>query len=120
MARPYTFQMTLDTLSVTVDATKTTSYRYLETQFGDGYRARRTDGVNPLMERWNISTPPMDVDKCVVLENELAALGANFFEWQAPDDSQVKKWVLDPIEWTRNYMSNDVSSISFTISRYYA
>ncbi len=49
MALPYFTQMTLGTLQLTVEASKTTSIRYLETQFGDGYRARRVDGINPLM-----------------------------------------------------------------------
>lgn len=115
----YYGQMTLSSLSVVVQATKTTSFRYLETQFGDGYRARRQDGVNPIMEKWAISTPAMATDKLVVLEQELEALGTDHFDWQAPDDDTVKKWVLDPIEWKRSYSSNALASISFTISRFY-
>ncbi len=119
MALPYFTKMTLGTLQLTVEASKTTSIRYLETQFGDGYRARRVDGINPLMERWAISTPVMPIDKLVTLEAEIETLATGHFSWQAPDDTAAKNWVLDPIEWQRSYASPDLGSVSFSLSRYY-
>ena len=36
------------------------SFRSLEAQFGDGYRQRGADGINPERQTWRITTLPLD------------------------------------------------------------
>ena len=112
-------QMTLSTLRITPESTKETSFRYLEGNYGDGYISRRQDGISPLNIRWNVTTPNMPADEAEVLEAEIAALGAGYFSWQAPDETAATNWVLDPISWQRNYASTDKASISFSVKRFY-
>jgi len=112
-------QMTLATLAIEQESTKSASFRYLEAQYGDGYRSRRQDGLHPVMESWNIKTPTMPASEAVVLENEIIALGTGYFSWQAPDETLASNWVIDPLEWSRSYDSCDFASLSFTVKRFY-
>lgn len=119
MPVPCDAEMTLGTLCVQVSATKQVSVRYLQQQYGDGYVARRQDGVNPLMETWRVATPPMPVANALALEEELIALGSGFFEWTAPNDTEAKNWVLEPVQWDWSYQTGDIASLSFTLKRWY-
>lgn len=112
-------QMTLATLQLEQESTKDTSFRYLEGTYGDGYVSRRQDGISPLSVRWRVVTPVMPASEAEVLEAEIAALGAGYFSWQAPDESTATNWILDPVAWTRNYVSCDYASVTFTIKRFY-
>ena len=112
-------QITLNNLCVAVDATKQTSFRTIQQQYGDGYMARRQDGVNPVMEMWNVSTPPMPVEDVLALEAELIALGPDFFAWTPPNETASKNWILDPVQWDWSYQTGDMASLSFTLKRWY-
>lgn len=114
-----TGRITLDNLCVTVEAQKTTSFRILQQQYGDGYVARRQDGVNPVSEMWSVSTPLMSAEDCLALENELIALGPRSFEWTPPNEPDAKDWVLDPPQWSWTYASDDLAKIAFTLKRWY-
>ena len=112
--------MTLGSLCISIDGTnKKKSQRYLEQQYGDGYRARRPDGINTLQEMYDITTTPAPVSVVTALENEIIALGAGSFDWQAPDDGASKKWMLDPYQWSWDYKTPSIASLKFTITRYY-
>jgi phage-related protein len=108
-------QIDLGTLRVQVSATGQTSQRILATQFGDGYRERRPDGINTEVRRWSLSTPPMSIEDILELEDELRALGTGTFEWPPPGESFTWFWELDPVEWTRSYQTDHLASLSFNI-----
>lgn len=111
--------ITLNNLCVSIDATKQVTYRTLQQQYGDGYVARRTDGINPVMETWKVSTPMMPVEDVLALEQELIALGPNYFDWTPPNETTAKKWILDPVRWDWDYSTGDIAGLSFTLKRYY-
>ena len=111
--------MTLGTLCVTVDATKTTTFRTLQQQYGDGYMARRQDGVNPVNETWSVSTPLLPYENTQALEDELIELGVGSFQWRAPNETDLKRWILDPPAWSWSYATGDLASLSFTLRRFY-
>ena len=119
MASDCTAALTLGTLCVTVDAKKTTTFRALQQQYGDGYIARRQDGVNPVSEMWTVTTPLQSYEYTQALEDELIALSTGFFEWTAPNESTAKNWILDPITWSWDYATGDLASLSFTLKRWY-
>ena len=119
MPVPCSGVITLNNLCVTVDATKQVAFRTLQQQYGDGYVARRQDGVNPVMETWNVSTPTMPVEDVINLENELIALGTRSFGWTPPNETVEKQWILDPVVWNWTYSSGDKASLSFTLKRWY-
>lgn len=113
-----TAPMTVGTLCVKVEASRTVSVRSLEAQFGDGYLSRRPDGINTVMETWSVSTPLMSVDDAQALETELIALGANSFAWTPPYETTAKQWILQPYQWNWSYDA-DLASLSFTLQRFY-
>lgn len=111
--------ITLGNLTVRVDAKKSTAIRTLQQQFGDGYMARRPDGINTVSETWSISTPPMPIEDLLALEAELTALGSAPFNWQPPGEPITKKWILDPVKWDTDRQTPDIGSLSFAIRRWY-
>lgn len=112
-------QITLNSLCVQVDAKKQASLRTIQQQYGDGYMARRQDGVNPLIEVWQVATPPMPVADVLALDQELITLGTNFFAWTPPNEPAAKNWILDPVTWDWSYQTGDMASLSFTLRRWY-
>ena len=111
-------QMTLGTLCVEVEASRSVSVRTLQAQYGDGYVSRRPDGINTLMEFWTVRTPMRPVDEVQALEAEIIALGANSFAWTPPHETVSKQWVLEPYQWEWSFNA-DVASLSFTLMRFY-
>lgn len=112
----------LSNLCVTPDSQKVTTFRTLEQQYGDGYMARRQDGLNPVNEMWAVRIPPDKVDNIIAFENELIALGAGSFQWTPPNEtptSPVKRWVLNPPQWEWSYQSAEIASLAFNLKRWY-
>jgi len=108
-------QIDLGTLRVLVTATGRTTQRILATQFGDGYRERRPDGINTEVRRWSISTPPMATEDLLALEDELRSLGTGAFSWAPPGETDESLWELDPVEWARTYQADHLASLAFNL-----
>jgi phage-related protein len=111
--------VSLDNLCVAVVSQKRTTYRVVQQQYGDGYLARRTDGINPVNYIWTVATPPMPLDEAQAFEAELEANGPTFFSWTPPNDSTPSNWILDPVAWEWSYPTNSMASISFSLRRWY-
>lgn len=111
--------ISLDNLHVTPAAQKKTGFRFVQQRYGDGYTARRQDGLNPVIETWSVSTPPMPVCDVEALEQELIANGVKSFSWTAPNESTPSNWILDPVSWDWSFQTTDLASLSFTLRRWY-
>ena len=113
---------TLEDLCVAPDSQRSATFRTLQQQYGDGYLARRQDGLNPVNETWSVNTPYMTVENAYALEKEISDLGADSFEWNPPneDNTPKKKWILDPYKWQFQYGADRLVRLNFTLKRYYA
>ena len=111
-------KITLTDLQVTPGATKQTAFRTIQQRYGDGYTARRQDGLNPVIETWNVSTPPMLVCDVEALEQELIANGPNYITWCAPNESTPSNWILDPVSWNWSFQGAGFASLSFSLRRW--
>ena len=111
--------MNLNTLCPQLGAKRRVSFRTLQQQYGDGYMARRQDGVNPVDIKWDLSTPPMPVEEVQAFEAELIANGEKPFNWTEPFSNTVETWVLDPVSWDWTIQSGDVAQLTFTVRRWY-
>lgn len=109
----------LGSLRITVEAQRSERIRTLQQQFGDGYMARRPDGINTSIEEWQVVTRPLRAADATAMEAEIRALGPGYFRWTPPGETIEKKWVLYPVQWTRRYLSTTWSSLAFTIRRWY-
>lgn len=112
-------KITLSNLCVTPTAQKQTSFRTLQQQYGDGYMARRQDGINPVGYTWNVSTPPMPVDDAYDLEAELIANGTTPFSWTPPGEDDAQDFILDPVVWSWSWADANHAALSFTLKRWY-
>lgn len=113
-------KINLDSLCVRPSATKRTSFRTLQQQYGDGYMARRQDGINPVAYTWEVSTPMMPVEQALELENELIVNGTNPFDWTPPDGTEAQEFILDPVEWEWEWGDSSFAALSFTLKRWYS
>ena len=111
--------ITLNTLCPQLSAKRSVAFRSVQQQYGDGYLARRQDGINPVMITWDVSTPPMSIEDCQALEAELIANGTRFFLWKPPFEVTEVNWILDPVSWDWTYDSPTLAQISFTLKRWY-
>ena len=100
-------------------ATKRTSFRTLQQQYGDGYTARRQDGINPVNHTWGVSTPLMEFEDALALEEELIANGTGFFTWTPPNEATAYEFILDPVAWDWTFEASGYASLSFTLKRWY-
>ena len=60
------------------------SFRSLEAQFGDGYRQRGVDGINPERQTWRITTLPLDETDFGTVRDFLRDNAGLFFDWTPP------------------------------------
>lgn len=104
----------LESLRVALTANATTTKRVLKAQYGDGYMERRTDGLNPWRTTWQIETPPLEDGRWQEIEQQLYAYGEKPFYWQPPGAPEKLAWVMEPVQWSRNHVSDHVV-IRFTI-----
>jgi len=107
--------ISLDNLLVTGSARKKASFRTIQQQYGDGYMARRQDGINPVNYVWSVSTPPMRMEEAFALEQELIANGSGFFSWTPPHECDPGNYVLDPVSWEWSFNGPDLASLSFSL-----
>ena len=112
-------KITLDNLCITPQAQKTTSFRTLQQQYGDGYVARRQDGINPVAYTWAVSTPPMPFSDALDLEGELIANGTNPITWTPPGEETAQEFIVDPVAWSWAWADPDNVALSFTLKRWY-
>ena len=71
-------------------------------QFGDGYEARLTYGLNQNPKVWTLSFVNLTESDADTIETFLdARAGDNAaFDWSPPDESSTYKWVCD--KWTKS------------------
>ena len=112
-------KITLDNLCITPQAQKTTSFRTLQQQYGDGYMARRQDGINPVGYTRSVSTPAMPFKDALDLEAELIENGTKPFSWTPPGEEDAQDFILDPVAWNWVWATPDYVALSFTLKRWY-
>lgn len=112
-------KITLSNLCVAVASQQQKSFRTIQQRYGDGYTARRQDGINPVICVWNVSTPPMPVADAEDLQDELIALGPGFFSWTPPGESTAKNWIVDPVAWEMSYPDVGFAIVSFSLRQWY-
>ena len=107
--------ISLDELCVRVTSKKKVTFRTIQQRYGDGYTARRQDGLNPVDYVWDVKTPIMSVADAQALEAELIDNGVGFFSWTAPHETSPRNWMLDPVAWDWDYETCDLVSLSFSL-----
>lgn len=96
-------------------ASKKSPARILMTDFGDGYRQRAADGINPIKESWDLefTNETADIDD---IEDFLVARGGwESFTWTPSGELVAKKWSCQ--EWNRVKVGSGVDTLTCTFNR---
>lgn len=107
------------TLEVEYGLTVRRGTRVRRVQFGDGYEQVVPDGVNTDIREYDIKTVPITDSQAEALDEDLAALGGDFFYSQFSQDDRRYKYRLSPNQWSWERVAPDVNIISFSCKRIY-
>lgn len=66
-------------------------YRRLEPQFGDGYEQYVPDGLNNIVETWELTWNNISDENVDIIENQLDSFAGGTFAWTTPK-GQTKKF----------------------------
>ena len=97
----------------TYSATKSSQPNVRTVQFGDGYQARLTYGLNQNPKEWRLIFNVTDADADIIetFLNARAADNASF-DWTPPDTTTSYKWICP--SWTRELFDFQRSKIDVT------
>lgn len=90
------------TTQPTLKSTGKATTRVLEAPFGDGYTQRASDGLNMILEKWNIVW-----DLLSIAEHETIITfiedkqGVESFEYTLPQESTARKFICR--QWSKGY-----------------
>jgi phage-related protein len=91
-------------------------YRVLKNQFGNGYSERAGDGINTIVDTWNVSWDNVNATDYGTIMTALdSAKGVDYFTWTAPGDSSSKKWIVAKV--TRRMFAGSVFSVTATLDQ---
>lgn len=93
--------------------------RALDVGFGDGYSMSGPDGLNTIVDTWNLKFSNRPSADIAAIKSFLDTHGTwTVFDWIAPDDVSSKKWRVKG-----SYQISDAEagnrSISFSVRRYF-
>jgi len=96
-------------------ATKDTTTRVNASKFGDGYEQRVPDGLNSVMETWQLSFTLRTLAETQAIDAFLAAnKGASAFEWTNPL-GQTRRYKCQ--KWNASFNHDGDSSLTATLER---
>ena len=104
---------TFPAITPTYGAQKSSRPNVRTVQFGDGYQARLTYGLNQNPKIWSLTweVSETDADTIETFLNNRAADNASF-DWTPPDTSTSYKWICP--SWTRELFDFQRSKIDVT------
>jgi len=107
----------LPTTKTPIRATRNTvNTRVLEAQFGDGYTTRAGDGINTIVETWNVEWAALDSTSSAEIISFLEARGGyESFTWTPPGSSTQKKFICK--QWSETHPGNSLKNISATFNQ---
>jgi len=96
-----------------------TSFKWNEAKFGDGYSQRVPDGINYTKRKWSIVYDNIDVNDFTTIQTFVDTVGdGQYFTWQPPGINTSLKWILDgDVKFSQR--SGNIWSVSFGILQVY-
>ncbi len=83
-------------------------------QFGDGYQARLTFGLNQNPKEWSLEWRNITESQADTIEDFLNARADDnaAFDWSPPDDTETYKWIC--ATWTKTLPYSNLANIQAT------
>jgi phage-related protein len=87
--------------------------RVLKASFGDGYSQRAADGINNVVDKYQLTWENVDRSEANVIDNFLRArAGVEFFTYTMPGQTTPRKWLCE--QWTRNHITAVLDTVQAT------
>ena len=82
-------------------------------QFGDGYEARLTYGINQNPKVFNLTFEVSETDADTIETFLEARGGAESFDWSPPDETTTYKWICQ--DWSKSipYLNRATITVTF-------
>ena len=86
-------------------------------QFGDGYQARLTFGINQNPKEWQLEFRNLTESDADTIETFLDARAADnaAFDWSPPDETDTYKWICK--SWTKTLPYSNLATIQTTFTQ---
>ena len=98
---------------------RTRTARVLSNSLGDGYISRVGDGLNPIMDRWDLNWTHLPRTPYLAIRNFLdARAGLEAFMWTPPGET-VAQAVINANMYRDKPLPNDLFEISATFETWY-
>ena len=93
------------TSQLSTNSSKSTSFRTLKAQFGDGYSQRAADGLNSKVDTWSITWEHLSSsDKDTVIAVLDTVGGWDYLTWTPFGESTQKKFILKDGNYSVSYI----------------
>jgi phage-related protein len=103
---------------ITATSTGTSKDRYLQAQFGNGFRQVSKDGFNTKIDQWNIQYAPLEGTELTTIDDFINQVGCDvWFTWTPLGETISKKFRRDPDSLKRTPLNLTKFLISFTITQ---
>lgn len=103
------------TTLISQGSTRKRMNRVLSAQFGDGYSQEAPNGINSLVDEWNVVYGNLTSSERTTLLAALDTAGSwDTITWTPPGDT-AKKWKVTKDGWSETPLAGDQWSITFSL-----
>lgn len=97
-------------------ATNQTEARILKATFGDGYAQRSADGINTVVEKYDLTWENISREEAEVIIAFFKARGGyESFEWTPPGYTVASKWTCE--QWGRQHINPVLDTVTATFNQ---
>jgi phage-related protein len=107
------------TTKISQDSSRKRTYRSLSAKFGNGYGQDAPDGINDVVDTWNVTYELLSQSDRDTLVSVLDTVKSwDYLTWTAPGDASEKKWKVTKDGWSE-HTTGLYYTISFTLEQSY-
>jgi phage-related protein len=106
---------TFPSINPSYGASKKSSPRVRNVQFGDGLSQRLRYGLNQDAKVWNLKFEVSEADADTIETFLEARQGAENFDWSPPDETTTYKWICQ--EWSKSIPYLNRATITATFQQ---
>lgn len=100
-------------------SSRTRTFNRLLAQYGDGYSQRAANGLNAIVDKWNVVYDNLSSANRTTVQDFVTLHGSwTYFTWTAPGDVAEKRWIIDG-DVTETPKAGNLFSITIPIKQVY-
>mgnify|MGYP001810335232 CR=1 FL=1 len=91
---------------------KEVNFRTIRSSFGDGYKQIAPDGINNIVDQWNLSWESLSIQESREIEDFFVATNGLPFRWSPIGETVVRKYTVGKLSKKRSLSLYDSISVS--------